>query len=107
MKTPTTFIVEASSAERCKGLVESGQFDSVSEVVDYAMRTYYDHLLRNRCEIIAHIPRCGPRTKISFRINNWIFSSLMNTGLFARAELLDYALEHYWSVLDSFSKQDS
>lgn len=107
MKVPTSVYVESSNIVRCKSLVASGQFDTISELIDYAIRVYYDHIRVEKFTEVPHKARHEPKSKVSMRMNQWVIDGLMETGWFIRSEIPDYALEYYWTILDRIDKRAS
>lgn len=107
MKAATSINIQAAHFARCSEIVEKGEFDSISEVVDFALRLFYYHLKFHGANGITHIPRIGPKKKISLRVNDWVMDGFSNLGILTRAEVFDYALDYFFSMRDDMINTDS
>ena len=104
MASPFTVYVRPDLYEWCETKVFEGRFRSFSDVVDYAMGFYFDSINRDRIKGVTKIPR-GEAIKKSVRVNQYVMDGLMATGFFDRAEIVDYALDHYRRWLDNDGRE--
>ena len=94
MASPFTVYVRPDIYEWCETKVSEGRFRSFSDVLDFAMGFYLDHIRRNGMENVPKISR-REGIKKCVRVNPYIMDGLMETGLFDRSEIADYALDFY------------
>ncbi len=101
MRTPTSFNISGENYEKCIQLVESGEFNSVSEVIAYAMRFCSESLRQKESE--APIPKARKDVvKISMRVDNFVADSLDSTGYFERPMMADQCILFYMKWREGF-----
>lgn len=79
-------------------LVESDNFTSVSEVIEYAMRRFYEHILLDHITSLPYTRRNGKRVSMSMRINTVLEQNILDTGLLDRSDIVDYALDYFFEL---------
>ncbi len=100
MRTHTSINIIESNFAECVRLVESGQFDSLSDVVEHSMRVLYDSIKLDGSEL-SYSPRGGPKVKQSIRINGWLVDRFSELGMTGISEMADYSLSYYFRRINS------
>lgn len=98
MKHPNSVRMNSISKEKCMKLVESDNFTSVSEVIEYAMRRFYEHILLDHITSLPYTRRNGKRVSMSMRINTVLEQNILDTGLLDRSDIVDYALDYFFEL---------
>lgn len=98
MKHPNSVRMNSISKEKCMKLVESDNFTSVSEVIEYAMRRFYEHILLDHITSLPYTRRSGKRVSMSMRINTVLEQNILDTGLLDRSDIVDYALDYFFEL---------
>ena len=75
-------------------MIEEGRFSTFSELLDYSMRFYADHIERDGIRSIPKIVR-NDLVRRTFRFDDSVLERLMATGFFERSEIADYSLNFY------------
>lgn len=88
-----TLFVSKSIEERAATLVESGYFESFSEMVRYTMRTLADLLESGEPCQIPYVPRTD-RERRNVRVNEEVLRVIEEKGI-ARSDVADVAMEMY------------
>ena len=97
MKQQAVFTIRKSTVETAIGWVESGMFDTVSDVYNYCLRSLLDHVEVNGLGNLIHLPRTETIQR-SMRINKYVLDELTEKGFWTRrGDILDYAIIFYES----------
>lgn len=94
MAKPSTIHIRRDSAQWCESMIERGRFSTFSELLDYSMRFYADHIERDGIRSIPKIVR-NDLVRRTFRFDDSVLERLMATGFFERSEIADYSLNFY------------
>lgn len=100
MRTHTSVNIIESNFAECERLVKSGQFDSLSDVVEHSMRVLYDSIKLDGSEL-CYSPRGGPKVKQSVRVNGWLVDRFSELGMTGISEMADYSLTFYFRRINS------
>ena len=92
MANPVTFYVDSDLYEQCKGLIDGKEFNNDSEVLEFAIHLYYYQI--NIKGIQPRLIKHDHSIKKSVRVNQYLVEYLVNTGMFKKAEIADYALDY-------------
>ena len=79
----------------CVDLVDSGEFDNVSEVIRFAVRVYWDHLRRIGPDAVPLVDRKGTKKVAAVRLDSNVVNGLMHMRLMSKGDIGDYALDFY------------
>ena len=105
MKEPTSFFIHNANLEFCQELVKSGEFNSVSEVIGYAMRLYSESLrLKGSC-IPATIDR-KDIVKVSMRVDVFVLNDILDRGMLERNVIADQSLNYYIVWRSNFKNKE-
>ncbi len=94
MGSTYTAYVSKSMMERAAPLVDSGEFDTMSELLRFAIRTFYEWLMREDVTSLRHVIR-GEVIKRNLPISDVVIEGILSRGLVSKTEIPDYALDHY------------
>ncbi len=94
MRVHTSVNILQSNFGECEKMVESGQFDSVSDVIEYSMRTFLDAMRLDGASM-SYTSRSGPKTQQSLRINEWLVKQFSDRGMTGISEMADYSIAFY------------
>ncbi len=100
MRTHTSISIIESNFAECERLIESGQFDSLSDVVEHSMRIFYDSIKLDGSKL-SYSPRGGPKVKQSIRVNVWLVDRFCEMGMTGISEMADYSLTFYLRRINS------
>lgn len=89
-----TAYVSKDFIERAAPLLSSGEFENQSELLRFAIRTFWDWIERDNVESLQHIIR-GELIKRNVQVNDYVMERITATGLVDKPEIADYALDHY------------
>lgn len=98
MKRPNSIRMNSESKERCMKMVETEDFTSISEIIEYAMRRFYEHIVLDGVTSLPYVRRSGKRVSMSMRMNTVLEKNILDTGLLDRSDIVDYALDYFFSV---------
>lgn len=98
MKEATAFHISSTRKTRCDELIESGVFDTLSGLMDFALRLFL--LDAQEEDGIPYLRRDPPYSRVSVRVNEWTMGRIEEMGVVSRADLADYALDHLFAVLE-------
>ncbi len=104
MRTHSSVSITEANYAVCIRLVESGQFDSFSDVVEYSMRTLYDDVKLRGAEL-SYESRRGPKVKQSVRINGWLVDRFSELGMNGISEMADYSISSYLRRINSSNEE--
>lgn len=93
MREPTSFFVSRNSLDRCHELVDSGEFNSISEVFAYSMRLFSENLRIGSATNHIQINR-DDIVKVSFRTDKYVLDRIMSSG-FERNVIADESISFY------------
>ncbi len=94
MATSKTIYIERSRFDWCEGMVREGVWDNRSEIINYAMRFYLDHITRDGIRYIEHLP-VRDRQRVCTRLDDYVLNKLYETGFFELRVIPDYSLAFY------------
>lgn len=94
MRVHTSANILLTNIDECEKIVESGQFDSVSDVIEYSMRTFLDAMRLDGIGM-TYTSRSGPKTQQSLRINEWLIKQFSDRGMTGISEMADYSIAYY------------
>ena len=103
MKSATVFHLCASRKGKCDQLIESGVFDTMSGLIDYALRQYLLDACRGR--VPTYVWREPPYVRVSVRANDWVRKRIVDLKLGTDADMGDRAVDHLFQVLDLMEKK--
>lgn len=101
MDKPSTFNISDESFNYCNKLIEEGEFDNISDIVNYSMHIFYDYI-RIKGVQSKLLKRSNPQKK-SIRVNETVLDGLINTGFFSVSELADYSIAFLVEWRSNFS----
>ena len=93
-KVPMTVTVRLERYTQCQHLIETGEFENISELLRFAMRVYYDRLRRERPTSVELVRR-GEGKSIQVRLDEVVIDGIVSMGLMARSDVCDYTLDYY------------
>lgn len=91
MRSPVGFFITVENAEWCEAEVSLGHFSTFSDVVEFALR---DYLLDIKTGFKPEMHRRNQKVRKNVRIEVWVMNSLLDTGMFEKSEVADYAIWH-------------
>ena len=91
---PVRFRLSTRTAADASHLVESGEFESLSEIARHAVRLYDERLRRGEIPPILHLSMVDC-TWVSVRIPEGVLSRIASWAGLRRGEILEYALRSY------------
>lgn len=94
MASPMTIHIRGDTYAWCERKVSEGRFKTFSDMLDFALGLYLDHIGKEGLRSVRKITRTGLVRK-SARVNPWVMDQLESTGFFERSEIADYALDFY------------
>lgn len=103
MKSPTVFHLCASRKAKCDQLIESGIFDTMSGLIDYALRQFLIDACRGRTP--SYVWREPPYVRVSVRANDWVRNRIVELKLGNDADMGDRAVDHLLHVLDQMDSK--
>ncbi len=105
MANPVTFYVDSDLYEQCKGLVDNMEFSNESEVLEFAIHLYYYQI--NIKGFQPRLIKHDRGIKKSIRVNQYLIDYFVNTGIFKKAEIADYALDYLIQCRIKFNTESS
>lgn len=105
MKHPNSVRMNSESKDKCMKMVESGDFTSVSEIIEYAMRRFYEHIILDHVSSLPYTRRNGKRVSMSMRINIVLEQNILDTGLLDRSDIVDYALDYFFGLNERMEQE--
>ncbi len=103
MKSVTTFHLCASRKAKCDQLIESGVFDTMSGLIDSALRLFLIDSCRGR--VPTYVWREPPYVRVSVRANDWVRNRIVEQKIGTDADMADRAVDHLLHVLDLMEKK--
>ena len=103
MSNPVTFNVDRDLYTKCCELIDAKEFKSDSEMIDFAIRIFYYQIMVKgfKPKLIKH----DNEIKKSARVNHYIVDLLVNTGMFKKNELANYALAYLLECRMKFDEE--
>lgn len=98
MKIVSAFYLCAPRKAKCDQLIESGVFDTMSGLMDFALRLYLMDSVKRGAP--TYIWRQPPYVRINARANGWVMEKIVEKEYATTADMGDYALEHLFQRLD-------
>ena len=90
----TTVRVRKETYEECMLLVESEEFSSFSDLVNYSLRFHLYHILHDDIDTIAYL--VGDEYVYQrVRLDGWCREELISTGLLSKSDLVEYSLSFF------------
>ena len=86
--------VQSSMMEKCKGLVDGGEFENFSDIVNFSMRLFLYSIRKGDVRVIEHMVRRNPE-RTSVKVDAWVFEGLLGTGKLVESEITDYSLAYF------------
>lgn len=92
----STFTVYLSKpiVERADPLIETGEFDTLSELCRYSIRFFLDWIESDNVSSLTYIRRTDP-VKRNIQLNPVVMERILGYGLINKSDIADYALSHY------------
>lgn len=81
--------------------MDSGEFNSVSEVIAYSMR-FCSESLRQKEPVNPILKARNGTVKVSMRVDKFVVDSLHSTGFFERAVMVDQCITFYFKWREGF-----
>ena len=103
MKSVTTFHLCASRKGKCDQLIESGDFDTMSGLIDFALRLFLVDACRGH--VPTYVWREPPYVRVSVRANDSVRNRIVELKIGTEADMADRAVEHLLHVLDLMEKK--
>lgn len=103
MRQTITFTMDRSNLDRCEELVESGEFENVSDVITYSMRLFSEELRSMDVPDGPHIKR-GVKVPRSVRIETSVMDVIEKTDLYERGLIPDVCLKSYFKRREGFKR---
>lgn len=103
MKSPATFHMCASRKAECDRLIDAGKFDTISDLVGFALRLYL--VDSSRKTLPAYVLRNPPYVRVNVRVNDWAVDRIVESGTATKADMCDRAVEHLFHVLELLEKE--
>lgn len=95
MNKARTYYLSSRIVERAQPLLDSGRFDTLSEVCRYAVRSFQEWLdSQNGTPEVPHLRRTGDY-KRSLPLSEWVMQRIMDHDILGESEIVDYALDFY------------
>ncbi len=93
MDNRRTYYISGRIVERAQPLLDSGRFDTFSELCRYAVRAFQEWLDEDADHVIVYMKRTGDY-KRSLPLNEWVMRRISEHQV-ANADIVDYALDFY------------
>lgn len=106
MRVHTSVNILQSNIGECEKMIESGQFESVSDVIEFSMRVFLDAIRIDGIEL-SYISRGGPKTKQSVRVNEWLIKQFSEKGMTGISEIVDYSITFYTQRIKTLQTKSS
>ena len=92
----STFTIYLSKPiiDRATPLLDSGEFDTLSELCRYSIRYFLDWIESGNVSSLTYIKRTEP-VKRNIQLNPVVLDRILERGLINKADIADYALSHY------------
>ena len=94
MGSSVTVYLSRPLVERATSLLESGEFDTLSELCRYSIRFFLDWIESENVQTLTYVRRTDP-VKRNIQLNDEVVGRILGRGLINRADIADYALSHY------------
>lgn len=94
MGNTKTYYLSRGIVERAQPLLDSGRFDTLSELCRHSVRVFQEWLDSEDEAEIVHIRRTGDY-KRSLPLNEWVVNRIMDHNVLDGVEIVDYALDFY------------
>ena len=89
MAKPVGFSVSSDNIEWCTREIAEGRYENFSELVEFAMRLLLLEI-RNGAQPVPK--RHGKRVRKTVRVNEWVLDRLLETDMFDRSDIADFAI---------------
>ena len=86
--------VQPSLMEKCKRLIDGGEFENFSDIVNFSMRLFLYSIRKGDVKMIEHMARRSPE-RTSVKVDPWVFEGLLETGKLLESEITDYSLAYF------------
>ena len=86
--------VQPSLMEKCKRLIDGGEFENFSDIVNFSMRLFLYSIRKGDVKVIEHMVRKSPE-RTSVKVDPWVFEGLLETGKLLESEITDYSLAYF------------
>ena len=86
--------VQPSLMEKCKRLIDRGEFENFSDIVNFSMRLFLYSIRKGDIKAIEHMARRSPE-RTSVKVDPWVFEGLLGTGRLLESEITDYSLAYF------------
>lgn len=97
MGCAVTVYISSPIMSRVAPLVDSGEFETLSEVCRYSLRLYMEWLEAEDIVSVDHILRASP-VKHNMKLNEFVVDRILARRILNMSEMMDYALSHYLAV---------
>lgn len=87
--------VQPSLMEECRGLIDKGEFENFSDIVNFSMRLFLYSIRKGDIKAIEHMARRSPE-RTSVKVDPWVFEGLLETGRLLESEITDYSLAYFF-----------
>lgn len=101
MKAPTSFYISKEKCEKAQEIVDSGEFDNMSDLIRYSMRLFSETLrIIDEPETKNEIRR--DYVKISLRSDEFVIDSIIGMELYERSTIAEQSLGYYLQWREKF-----
>ena len=101
MKAPTSFYISTDKFGKAQEIVDSGEFDNMSDLIRYSMRLFSESLRmieepQTKNEVRKDF------VKVSLRSDEFVIDSIMGMELYERSTIAEQSLGFYLQWRDRF-----
>lgn len=89
MRVVVGFFITDDNIRWCESEIELGHYSTLADIVEFALR---DMLLDIQDGYKPGIHRRGHKVRKSVRVEVFVIDSLLETGMFSKSEMADYAI---------------
>lgn len=90
----STVCIRTETYEECKLLVDSGEFSTFSDLVNYSMRFHLYHILRDKIDTIEYLPG-EEHVYQRVRLDGWYREGFISSGLLSKSDIVEYSLSYF------------
>ena len=105
MKSQSSFYISKSKNDYAKKLIDSGEFETMTDFLRYSMRLFSDSIRMTEEPIVIHENRTDT-VKISFRADEFVIDNILSTGLMEKSVIAEQSIGYYMAWRDRFLDKD-
>lgn len=102
----TTVRVRKETFDECTLLIDSEEFSTFSDLVNYSLRFHLYHILHNEIKTIAYLAG-DDYVYQRVRLDGWCREELLSTGLLSKGDLVEYSLSFFLDFRRQFPLKQS